>query len=42
MQLLKGDIVQGVMFMGVALMVFVSFYFKREEKEKTSERKINK
>jgi hypothetical protein len=31
---MKGDIIQGMMFMGVALMVFVSFYFKKEEKEK--------
>ncbi len=30
------------MFMSVAIMVFVSFYFKREEKSKSSEKWTNK
>lgn len=31
---IKGDIIQSMMFMGVAILVFVSFYFKKEENEK--------
>jgi hypothetical protein len=42
MSKLKGDLVQGLMFMGVAIMVIVSFYFKKEENEKRSEKKTNK
>lgn len=42
MKLIRADILQGTIFMGVALIVLVSFYFKKEEKPKESQKKTNK